>query len=244
MRKTYKAITIDVYGTLLIQDLGFDGFQEVCSVCPMDRETVYSLGRAFEPELREQFKTLLDRDFTHEEPFPTLQSLFEATFRRLGLRYYLDLDTETLSQRLAHRLAKAPAFPEAGPVLEQLRRDYPICFVSDGDTTMVRGALSFNGLDRFPVVISEQLRAYKISPNTPLFRRALEILGTTAEETIHVGDQASDVYGAHQSGLDCVYVNRAGRSLPAGVPPPTLEVSDLQTFAAWLTGEMDPSCIG
>ncbi len=193
------------------------------------------IGEAFEPELRNQFKKLLTVDTTRSGQFPTLQSLFERTFQRLALRFNLRLSERALAQRLSYQLAHVPAYPESAPVLERLEKSYRICIVSDGDTAMVRRAISLNGLGRFPVVISEEHRAYKITPNTPLFKKALDLLGTSAEETIHIGDQASDVYGADQCGLDCVYLNRSGRPLPAGVPPPLLEVNSLRAFEAWLT---------
>ena len=236
MRKQYRAITLDLFGTVLIQDLGDEGFAEICSVCSMEPELGRSLIAAFETELREEFKTLLHRDTTQEKDFPTLLSLFDVTFRRLDQRFGADLDAERLAKCLLECLARAPVFPEALPILGQLEKEYPICFVSDADIDMVKSTLSLSGLDRFPAVISQEHRAYKISPNSPLFPKALEILGAKAEETIHAGDQASDVYGAHQAGLDCVYINRMGRDLPEGIPSPILEVPDLQAFADWLRG--------
>jgi hypothetical protein len=34
-----------------------------------------------------------------------------------------------------------------------------------------------------------------------------------------------------------VYVNRTGQPLPAGLPAPITEVSDLQGFVTWLAGQ-------
>ncbi|MFH1738909.1 MAG: HAD hydrolase-like protein [bacterium] len=236
MRKRYRAITLDLFGTVLIQDLGDDGFAEICAVCSIEPDLARPLIRAFEAELREEFKLLLDRDTTQEEIFPTLRSMFELTFRRLSERFGADFDAANLTGCLMESLAQTSVFPETLPILEQLEKEYPICFVSDADIDMVKGTLSSNGLDRFPAVISEEHRAYKISPNSPLFPKALEILGAKAEETIHAGDQASDVYGAHQAGIDCVYINRKGKSLMEGIPSPVIEVPDLQGFVDWLRG--------
>lgn len=235
MPNQYDALTLDLYGTLLVQDLGSESFHEVCVGFSLDSDTILALGQAFEPELREDFRALLHQTTPNPEEFSTLESLFQAAFGRLAARMKLEIDVAILAQRLIRKLGEAPAFPETKPVLERLERDYPICIVSDGDIEMVRGALTHNGLERFPAIISEEHRAYKITQKTPLFDRALEILGTTPDRTLHVGDQASDVYGAYQSGLDCVRINRTGTPIPEGIPEPIAEVPDLESFMVWLT---------
>ena len=235
MKKEYDGITLDLFGTLVVQELGSASFHDICDGFALDRESVLTLGTAFEPELRKDFRALLDRSIGDHEEFPTLESMFEAAFTRLSNRLQLEIDAAVLAERLIRKLGQAPAFAETEPVLQRLEQDYRLCIVSDGDIEMVRGALRCNGLDRFPAIISEEHRAYKITRKTPLFPRALEILGTSAERTLHVGDQASDVYGAHQCGLDCVRINRTGRPLPEGIPSPIAEVPDLESFIDWLT---------
>ncbi len=235
MPKRYDALTLDLYGTLLVQDLGSESFHDVCAGFSLDSEVILALGQAFEPELREDFRALLHQTTPNREEFSTLESMFQTAFGRLAARMKLEIDVAILAQRLIRKLGEAPAFPETKPVLERLERDYPICIVSDGDIEMVRGALAYNGLERFPAIISEEHRAYKITRKTPLFERALEILGTSPDRTLHVGDQASDVYGAYQSGLDCVRINRTGTPIPEGIPEPIAEVLDLESFMLWLT---------
>jgi putative hydrolase of the HAD superfamily len=66
------------------------------------------------------------------------------------------------------------------------------------------------------VVISAELGAAK--PDPAIFRAALERLGATAAEAVHVGDSVeTDVAGARAAGLQAVFVARNGAQAPDGV---------------------------
>jgi putative hydrolase of the HAD superfamily len=65
-------------------------------------------------------------------------------------------------------------------------------------------------------VASAELGAAK--PDPAIFRAALERLGATAGEAMHVGDSMEhDVAGARAAGLDAVLVARDGAEAPDGV---------------------------
>ena len=107
-------------------------------------------------------------------------------------------------------LGQMEVLPGTVEFLEWADRRYPICLVTDGDEGMVYSVLRRNGLFRWPVVVSEAFRGYKCSLNSPLFPEALRILGTTAEETLHVGDQFSDIFGAKRAGLPVAHLDAKG----------------------------------
>jgi putative hydrolase of the HAD superfamily len=66
------------------------------------------------------------------------------------------------------------------------------------------------------VVISAELGAAK--PDPAIFRAALERLGATAAEALHVGDSVEhDVAGARAAGLEAVLVARNGAEVPDGM---------------------------
>ncbi len=74
------------------------------------------------------------------------------------------------------------------------------------------------------LVTSESARAYK--PRSEIFQYAFERNGLTPESVVHIGDSySSDVVGAHQCGIDAVWVNRRKRSPPGELMQ--LEVSTL-----------------
>jgi 2-haloacid dehalogenase len=105
----------------------------------------------------------------------------------------------------------APLRPGTRAFLDSV--DLPICVVSNIDRADLEAVLSYHGLSFAAMVTSEDVGAYKPSPQ--MFRRGLAMLGLQAEEVIHVGDSlTADVAGAQAAGIAAIWVNRRGRPLP------------------------------
>ncbi len=110
------------------------------------------------------------------------------------------------------------AYPEVPAVLERLRAaGARLAVVSNWDVSL-HDVLERTRLRDLvdAVVISAELGAAK--PDPAIFRAALERLGATAGEAMHVGDSMEhDVAGARATGLDAVLVARDGAEAPDGV---------------------------
>ena len=109
-------------------------------------------------------------------------------------------------------------YPEVPAALERLRAGGArLAVVSNWDVSL-HDVLERTGLRGLvdAVVISAELGAAK--PDPAIFRAALERLGATAAETVHVGDSVeTDVAGARAAGLEAVLVARNGAQAPEGV---------------------------
>lgn len=105
--------------------------------------------------------------------------------------------------------------PDAREFLTALRAlDVPVCVLSNIDRADVLAAIAHCGLPLDTVVSSEDARCYK--PAGAMFAAGLAALGLAAREVLHIGDSlAADVRGARAAGIDVVWLNRAGRPLPA-----------------------------
>ena len=110
------------------------------------------------------------------------------------------------------------AFEDAAPALAELRsRGLALVVVSNWDCSL-RGALAGAGLDTLVdwVVPSAQARAAK--PDPAPFLRALELVGVTAEQTLHVGDSPeNDLGGARAAGMRGVLLARQGGGPPGAI---------------------------
>jgi putative hydrolase of the HAD superfamily len=110
------------------------------------------------------------------------------------------------------------AYPEVPAVLARLRAaGARLAVVSNWDISL-HDVLERTRLRALVdvVVISAELGAAK--PDPAIFRTALDRLGATATEAIHVGDSVEhDVAGARAAGLEAVLVARNGAQAPAGV---------------------------
>jgi putative hydrolase of the HAD superfamily len=110
------------------------------------------------------------------------------------------------------------AYPEVPCVLEHLRAGGArLAVVSNWDVSL-HDVLERTGLRALVdvVVISAVLGAAK--PDPAIFCAALDRLGATASDAIHVGDSVEhDVAGARAAGVEAVLVARNGATAPAGV---------------------------
>jgi putative hydrolase of the HAD superfamily len=112
-----------------------------------------------------------------------------------------------------------PAFPDALATIRSLRaRGIRVGVLTNGPSGLQRRKLRASGLiDEFDAVaITGELGVHK--PDRRAFEKALELLGTRADETAMVGDDLqNDVAGALAAGFAAVvWVERAPGTLPDG----------------------------
>jgi putative hydrolase of the HAD superfamily len=109
-------------------------------------------------------------------------------------------------------------YPEVPGVLATLRgRGARLAVVSNWDVSL-HDVLERTQLRPLvdAVVISAELGTAK--PEPAIFRAALERLGATPGDALHVGDSFEhDVAGARDAGIEAVLVARDGADIPAGV---------------------------
>jgi HAD superfamily hydrolase (TIGR01509 family) len=108
--------------------------------------------------------------------------------------------------------------PGVARTLEALGQRVPIAVLTNGwnplQAVKARRA-GFLG----PVLVSSEIGARK--PARAAFERLLATLGTPAEQTWYVGDDAyGDVEGAHEAGMQAVWINWERLAYPNGVAPP------------------------
>jgi putative hydrolase of the HAD superfamily len=102
-------------------------------------------------------------------------------------------------------------YPSASDALVRLRcAGLRLAIITDGNPQIQRSKLAALGLDALVdhVVISDELggRATR-KPSPAAFLRALELCGTSASGTVHIGDRpAKDVAGAAAAGLRAIRV--------------------------------------
>src|SRR5512133_1866380 len=110
------------------------------------------------------------------------------------------------------------AYPEVPGALARLRAGGArLAVVSNWDVSL-HDVLERTGLRALldAVVISAELGVAK--PDPAIFRAALDRLGATAADAMHVGDSLeADVAGARAAGLEAVLVARNGAQAPDGV---------------------------
>ena len=122
-------------------------------------------------------------------------------------------------------------YPEAEDVLAELReRGIRVAIITNGPSGLQRAKLAAVGIaDGFDAVLVSGERGVQ-KPDPAIFALAVDELGVTAAEALHIGDnQVADVAGARSAGLTAVWIdrNRAERT-----SDPHAVVTDLRGLLA------------
>lgn len=147
---------------------------------------------------------------------------------------------EALSQEFFRRAmtvlpTKGILMPHAVEALDYLRPRYRLYILSNGFAELQRHKMQAAGIYGYfdGVVLSEDIGINK--PDRRLFDHALRVAGTTAADTLMVGDDfAVDIAGAHAAGWDQMYCILRGDP-PASLPfQPTCRIHSLAEVKKWL----------
>lgn len=106
----------------------------------------------------------------------------------------------------AASLRRLQVYPDVFPVLNELRKDFRLAVVSDGQSLWAIPELNDVGLAGYfdPVVISSDYGFRK--PDERLFQIALRKMNMTPDEVLFVGnDMFRDVYGANKAGIRNIF---------------------------------------
>jgi len=111
-------------------------------------------------------------------------------------------------------------FPEARPALVALAERFTLIAVTNGNANLEMIGIS----DLFDGHINAAMVG-AAKPERSIFDAAIAAAGTSASQTLHVGDQPlQDIHGAREAGLRTVWVNRNGDDWPEEYAVPDLEV--------------------
>jgi len=208
-----KAVIFDAYGTLLRND----------DLALIPRRIVADHGLSARVEDVWRAWSELYYEATQVVPFRTLREIEAHILPRVLRQFDVGADAAPYVELFFQVTTKVELYPETRGVLEALG-DMRAAILSNADHEHV-AAWDFTLPVEF-VLISESVGAYK--PHRRVFEHALERLGLTPHDVLHVGDSdVDDVKGANEAGLRVAWVNRDGRRRRPGVPAPDFEIRDL-----------------
>jgi putative hydrolase of the HAD superfamily len=130
----------------------------------------------------------------------------------------------------SHAPEHLDCYPGVRAALASLRSLVPVACVTDGDPHIQRSKLRALGLaDSFDaVVFSDEIGREFRKPHPAPFLRALELLGVSARDAVHVGDRpGKDVVGPSRAGMRSVRVRTGEYGL---VPDEADGVAPWQVF--------------
>jgi len=228
-----KAVTIDLWGTLLLDSPSADEryrrerivrIAETLETCGI-QVPIASLARGYEKSRRQLVRVWREMRDVPVERHATmlLQAVDAALPGRLDAAGLVAVAWAYASPALD---APPTVDPGAAAALEALaERGIAVCLVSNTmrtPGTVLRRILEKAGLDRAfaGMVFSDECGFRK--PNPAIFRCALRLLGVAARDAVHVGDDARlDVEGGHLSNMRVIQLGNGWR-LDGRLPFPNI----------------------
>jgi len=213
-----KALLIDLDDTLICYDgFGRAPWLEACEAAavqgPLLEPLVGEIGRHADwywsdPERHREGRNDLEN---------TRRLIVREALRRLGR------PDDRLADEIGDRFSAIRdewlyLFPGAAETLGALvRRGMPLCLITNGEAHLQRRKIERFRLEPYftEILIEGELGYGK--PDERVFKRALEILGTAAEDTWIIGDNFEwEVVAPGKLGFTCVWVDKRRTGVPAG----------------------------
>lgn len=203
-----KAIFTDFYGTVVHEDgeVIRKVSQEICATGKVN--DISEVGSYWWNE----FQTSFNRAYGYS--FETQRKLEYKSLEKTIQHFNSSANAEVLSNLMFDHWIKPPIFEESKQFFEMC--PVPIYVVSNIDRDDVFQAIKYHNLRPTAVFTSEDAKAYK--PRSELFEFALNNVGLSAGEVLHIGDSlSSDVKGASSIGINAIWVNRSNREVPTDI---------------------------
>ena len=213
-----RTITFDLYGTLLDLEAtfapAFAGFLQERGADLDSADLVRTWEWAYLHE--GMVDTFLGGPRT---PFEQLRrTTLSQVFARLGIEHNRDDIEDLLGNRVTPTL-----FPDVVESLTAMRDRYTLSVLSNGDLSVLERIVSTLNIPVHRTISVEQAGCYK--PDLRVYRRASELLSTSAGEILHVAAHAWDIRAAQAAGMRGAYIDR--HAIPFA--PFTDECPDIET---------------
>lgn len=151
------------------------------------------------------------------EQFRTMEEVYLECAGKAVQKLNYEASPREVAFHLMHQHSKAPFYPEVLDCVGRLSKKYQIILSSDSNHLMVDDLIHKITYDR--AFISDDLKSYKGDSKGKFFNSVLQLLGTSHEEIIHIGDSPSDVLGAHRAKITSCWLNRNDRKWSRTIQP-------------------------
>ncbi|MGP3533926.1 HAD-IA family hydrolase [Microbacterium sp. RD1] len=209
-----KVITFDTYGTLIDWDGALKAYLVMLFGPGFDVESFYA---------RWYYSHALPA--VTDEPFKIYRELLADTMLAACAAEGVEI-TEEQAARLGDVMADAPPFPDTIPVLDVLRRAFPLGTISNSQKDILDSSARRMNDPFTHAITAEVVGAYK--PAAELFELILDRAGAEPHEAVHVAQsQYVDLPRSVPMGIPTIWINRNSQALHPDHPAPTLVLPNL-----------------
>lgn len=110
--------------------------------------------------------------------------------------------------------------------INQVKKTYKFGLLTNADNDILTKSINKFKFQFDFVISSEDAKANK--PDDKIFQFALQKIGISGDEAIHIGDSLiDDVNGSRNNGIECIWLNRKKESIDKGILSPKFEAESL-----------------
>lgn len=203
-RQPVRAVLFDVFGTVVDWRSGVASAVKAFA----DGRGVTLDPEAFADAWRAQYQPSMERVRSGERPYATLDELHRENLEPILREQGLDPGDIPLGQlnALVNAWHFLPPWPDSVAGIGQLKRDFIVGPLSNGNTALLVDMAKAAGLDWDVILGSDVSRAYK--PNPEAYLAPGRLLGLEPGEVMLVAAHNADLASARQMGLATGYVPR------------------------------------
>jgi len=193
-----KAIAVDYYGTLVDIGRPFDEIKRWFAEKHYEQiENTDSLYKSF---IKEHAR------LQYGNKFLLGQDLLMTSYKKSCDKYNLTFFSEEFQELFIKLFTQPLAFLGAREAIEKWRKHYPVLLLTNADNKILYESIGMQGFEFDYILSSEDLQCTK--PNAKCFQRACELLHTSTEHVLMIGDSLTeDVYGAISFGMQAIWIN-------------------------------------
>lgn len=209
--KAIRALVFDVFGTVVDWRSGV--MREVTRVLGPDVDA-----GAIADAWRGRYIPSMNRVRRGEQPWANLDQLHRASLAELLPELGVPASDAPTLDTLVLAWHKLDAWPDSVAGLTELKKDYVIASLSNGNVSLLVEMAKYAGLPWDMVFSAEIFGHYK--PDAETYEGAARLLSIDAEELLMVAAHVEDLSAARARGLRTAYVHRPTEHGPKHPAPP------------------------
>lgn len=194
-----KVLAFDIFGTVV--DWHSSIVQEV------ERLALNIDANQFALDWRAGYRPAMDQVLSGQQPWTSIDDIHRLILDELLVKYQIFTLSEAQKNDLNFIWHRLNPWPDTVAALNQLKQDYIICTLSNGNIRLLVDLAKYAKLPWDTIFSAENFKAYKPSPKTYL--GVADLLNVAPRQVMMVATHQDDLAAARGCGLRTAYIERA-----------------------------------
>ena len=194
-----KVLAFDIFGTVV--DWHSSIVQEV------ERLALNIDANQFALDWRAGYRPAMDQVLSGQQPWTSIDDIHHLILDELLVKYQISTLSEAQKNDLNFIWHRLNPWPDTVAALNQLKQDYIICTLSNGNIRLLVDLAKYAKLPWDTIFSAENFKAYKPSPKTYL--GVADLLNVAPRQVMMVATHQDDLAAARGCGLRTAYIERA-----------------------------------